>query len=127
MPPAPSTLQDLLRRLVLRLVLLLDAALGARTAWLRLRLAALPENHKRRAVLETEISRLDRARALLADPESYEDPRFRGLVAEVARVRNDPGRRALARRRIYPRLFWRLPDSIPTGAPGLTPRARCTT
>jgi hypothetical protein len=112
MSPAPSLFQRLLRRLVLRLVIVLGGLLGMREVALRARLAVLPEGHKRRAGLEAELARIERARALLDDPEAWEDPRFAGLVAEVARVRNDAGRRALARRRIYPNWFFALPDGV---------------
>ena len=126
MPPTPTPLQDILRRLVLRLVLLLDGLMGLRVAFLRARLATLPPSHRRRAGLEAELARAERVRAILADPDSYDDPRFAGLCAEVARVRNDPGRRALARRRIYPWLFFALPAAraVRTDVLG---RARCTT
>ena len=85
MSSTPTLLQQMLRALVVRLVLLLDGFLGVREVWLRARLAALPEGHKRLA-------------ALLADPASYVDPRFAELIATVARVRNDAGRRAMVRR-----------------------------
>lgn len=128
MSPASSLFRAILRRLLLRLVLLLDAVQAAREGYLRARLAALPEGHRRRAGLMAELAKAERYRALLADEEAWEDPRFAGLVAEVARVRNDPGRRALARRRVYPRWFWLLPVALPVPAATLCARGgRCTT
>ena len=122
-----SILQDLLRRLVLRLVLLLDRRIAGREAWLLARLATMPRDHRHRAALEADLARLRRARAVLDDPESWDDPRFAGLAAQVARVRNDPGRRALARRRIYPWIFFALPAPRPARSAELeAPEGRCT-
>ena len=89
MSPAPSILKQVLRRLVLRLVMLLGGMLGLRAVWLRARVAALPEGHRRRPGLERELARVERARALLDDPEAWEDPRFAGGWWEVHRVRVD--------------------------------------
>ncbi len=126
MSPHPTILQAVLRALVVRLVLLLDGFLGVREAWLRARIAALPEGHKRLAVVLAELGRVERARAVLADPESYEDPRFRGLIATVARVRNDAGRRALVRRCIFVSLWFGLPGALPApGAELEAPEGRC--
>lgn len=121
MPPAPSPFQQALRALVARLVLLLDGCLGARQAWLRARIAALPPTHKRRAPLLAELARAAQARALLADPESHQDPRFRGLIAQVARVRMDAGRRALARRCIHVTPWLALPCPLPAPRAELEP------
>ena len=93
MSPTKSSLRQTLRRLVLRLVMLLDGFLGLRRAWLCARIDALPANHKRRRALERELARLDRACAVLTDPDNHEDLAFRGLLAEIARVRADTGRR----------------------------------
>ena len=118
MPPA---LQAILRRLALRLILMLDAVLGARAA----RLRALPARHARAQA--RALARLDRVRATLADPHLFDDPRMIGCAAEVARVRNDPGRRALPRRRIYPRIRFPLPTARPAPAAELEPpEGRCT-
>ncbi len=99
MSPRPLP-QTLLRRVLARLLLVLGAVLGARGVELRARLDALPQGHRRRARLQAEIRRLARLRALLAEPGVLDDPGFRGKAAEVARVRNDAGRRALPRRRL---------------------------
>ena len=126
MSPA-AALQDLIRRLVLRLVLLLDGLLAHRAARLRARLAANP-NHRLARAMARELARLERVRATLADPHLFDDPRLIGTAAEVARVRNDPGRRALARRRIYPWLFFALPTARPAPCAELeAPEGRCTT
>ena len=134
MSPIPSTrrakaspLQQILRRLVLRLILLLDAMLGDRAARLRARLDARPTHRHARAHAR-ELARLARVRATLADPHLFDDPRMIGCAAEAARVRNDPGRRALARRRIHPNPFFALPKSRPSPRAELEPpEGRCTT
>ncbi|MCX7383417.1 MAG: hypothetical protein NT133_18825 [Alphaproteobacteria bacterium] len=100
MSPRPSIIQCLLLRVVRHMLLVLDAMLGARAVELRARLDALPPGHRRRARLLGEIRRLARVRAMLAEPGLLDDPAFRGKAAEVARVRNDAGRRALERRRL---------------------------
>ncbi len=96
------SLHHLLLCMLRHLLPALVAVLGARAVELRARLAALPAGHRRRARMLGELRRLARWRALLAEPELLDDPAFRGKAAEVARVRNDAGRRALARRWIYP-------------------------
>ena len=124
MSPA-AALQDLIRRLVLRLVLLLDGLLGDRASRLRARLAARPDHRHARA-MERELARIARVRTILEDPHLFDDPRMIGCAAEVARVRNDPGRRALPRRRIHPNLFFALPGAL--SLPGASPLyARSTT
>ena len=99
MSPRPATFQHLLLRVLRHLLLVLDAVFGARVGEMRARLDALPPGDRRRARLLGEIRRLARVRAMLAEPGVLDDPAFRGKAAEVARVRNDAGRRALARRR----------------------------
>ena len=107
MPPRPL-FPHLLLRILRHLLLVLDAVLGARAGELRARLAALPVGHRKRARLEGEMRRLARMRAVLTDPGLLDDAAFRGKAAEVARVRNDAGRRALARRFLYPTRVRRL-------------------
>lgn len=118
MSPRPSPLQTLLLRVLRHLVLVLDGVLGARAAELRSRLDALPPTHRRRARLHVEIRRLARMRAMFADPGLLDDAGFRGKATEVARVRNDAGRRAIPRRRIHPTRY--------RGLSGATPAARTT-
>ena len=127
MTQSPTLFQALLRRLVLRLVLMLDAGLGLRIAFLRLRLAMLPERHKRRRRLEQALARLLRVREILADPETYEDPGIPGLLAEIARVNNDAGRRALVRLYRWPTPPRPIPAPLPGPLVALAPGARCTT
>ena len=98
MPPAPAIFQEILRRLVLRLILLLGCG---RIVGLRARLAAMGEKHRHRPRLETEIARAERYAAQLADPEFWADAGTAGKAAEVARVAGDAGRRAQVRRMIW--------------------------
>lgn len=101
-PSIPAAVEAVLLRMLRQLVLVLGGMLGARAEFLRARRDRLPAGDRRRARLTAELRRLARLRALLADPEVLNDPGFRGTAAEVARVRNDAGRRALARRRLQP-------------------------
>ena len=127
MSPKPSSLQQVLRALVLRLVLLLDGFLGRRAAFLRARLHARPAHRHHRAMTR-ELARLERVRTTLADPHLFDDPRMIGCAAEVARVRNDAGRRARVRRILWGTPPRPIPAAIP--APRATleaPEERCTT
>ena len=92
MPPALFSPQEILRRLVLRLILMVECAVSARG----------------RGRLARELARAERHAALLADPEFWADPRTAGKAAEVARVVGDAGRRALVRRMIWPLRVRRL-------------------
>ena len=106
MPPVPSTLQEILRCLVLRLVLMVESALSGRVAGLWGRLAGMRVGH--RARLERELVKAERYAALLADPAFWADPRAAGKAMEVARVAADAGRLALVRRVIWPRRVRRM-------------------
>ncbi len=119
MSPRPSPFHTLLLRILRHLVLVLDGVLGARAVELRRRHDALPPNHRRRFRLHAEMLRLARMRAMLAEPGVLDDAGFRGKAAEVARVRNDAGRRALPRRRIHPTRYRGLRGAMPA------PRAAC--
>ena len=103
MPPVPSTLQEILRCLVLRLVLMVESALSVRVAGLWGRLAGMRVGHRHRARLERELAKAERYAALLADPAFWADKRAAGKAMEVARVAADAGRLALVRRMIWPR------------------------
>ncbi len=92
MPPAPFSPQEILRRLVLRLILMVESAVSARV----------------RGRLARELARAERHAALLADPDFWADPRTAGKAAEVARVVGDAGRRAWVRRMIWPLRVRRL-------------------
>ena len=49
------------------------------------------------------------------------------MAAEVAQVRNDAGRRALVRRRVYPRWYFALPEARPrAGLPPMLIRSFAT-
>jgi hypothetical protein len=95
----PSLIQRILRGLVLRLVMLLDGLLGVREAVLRARLRRMPAGHRHRRALERDLARLEHCRAVLADPDFFDDARLIGTAAEVARVRADAGRRGWIRLR----------------------------
>ncbi|MCX7384980.1 MAG: hypothetical protein NT133_26975, partial [Alphaproteobacteria bacterium] len=103
MPLVPSTLEEILRCLVLRLVLMVEAALSGRVAGLRGRLAGMRAGHRHRARLARELAKAERYAALMADPGFWADKRAAGKAAEVARVAADAGRRALVRRVVWPR------------------------
>ncbi len=127
MSSAPSPRQTLLTRILRQMLLVLGGLFGARMAILRTRLDALPAGHRRRARIGAEIARLARLRALLAEGDVLDDAAFRGKAAEVARVRNDAGRRSMVRRRIHPTRYILLRTSRP--APGMAarvPGGRCT-
>ncbi len=103
MSSAPFPLQEILRRLVLRLILMVESALSARVAGLRGRLAGMGAGHRHRVRLERELARAERYAAVVADPAFWAEPGVAGRAAEVARVVNDAGRLALVRRMIWPR------------------------
>jgi hypothetical protein len=63
MSPTSSTFQQVLRRLVLRLVLLLDTAMGVRGVAAAAGCVRLPEGHRRRRAIEAELRRIARYRA----------------------------------------------------------------
>lgn len=115
MSPRPSHLQTLLR-LLRHMLAGLCGVLGAREAALRAQHDALPPGHRRRAGLEKELRRITWAQAVLADPDLPADAAFRGKAAEVARVRADAGRRALARRYIHPSPRAQLRGATPAAA-----------
>ena len=102
MSPAPSLLHAVLMLALRHVLLVLDGILGARLAMLRARRDGLPLGHRRRARMAAEMRRLARYLAALADPGLIGDAGFRGKAAEVARVCNDAGRRAVPRRRLSP-------------------------
>ena len=110
MPSAPATPQEILRRLVLRLILILGCVrgVGARILGLRAQLARMGAGHRHRARLERELARAERYRRMLADPDGWADPGMAGKAAEVARVAGDAGRRALVRRVLWPRRVRRM-------------------
>ena len=87
MSSARSLFQEVLRRLVLRLVFMLGGRLAMRAVALRARIAELPEGGRRRVALERELARLERCRAMLADPDFFDDVRLIGTLAEIARIR----------------------------------------
>ena len=121
------SLHRLLLCMLRQLLPALIAVLGARTAELRVRLAALPAGHRRRARMLGELRRLARWRVLLAEPELLDDPAFRGKAAEVARVRNDAGRRALVRRLVHPPRYGLLRRDRPGPRYAwITPGGRCS-
>ncbi len=124
MPPRPSHLQTLLRALR-HLLLVLGGVLGARAAALRARRDALPPGHRRRTGLEKALRRIAWAQEALSDPGLLDDAGFRGKLAEVARVQADAGRRALARRSIFPTPLTRLRGARPV-AQGRPEEGRCT-
>ena len=66
MPPAPFSPQEVLRRFVLRLILMVESALSARV----------------RGRLARELARAEHHAALLADPAFWADPRTAGKAAE---------------------------------------------
>ena len=107
MPPAPATIQEILRRLVLRLILMLGE-MGVQRAGLVARLAGMRQGHRHRARLTRELAKAERYAALMAEPGFWESPEMPGMAAEVARVAADAGRRALVRRVIWPRRVRRL-------------------
>ncbi len=113
MSSAPSPLHTVLNRILRHLLLVLGGLFGARIAFLRARLDALPAGHRRRARIAAEMARLARLTALLAEGDLLEDAAFRGKAAEVARVRNDAGRRAMVRRRIHPTRYGLLRAARP--------------
>ncbi len=125
MTSRPSSFQRLMLRVLRHLVLALDGVLGTRLAALRARLDALPLAHRHRARFAAEIRRLARLRVLLSDPDLLADPGFRGKAAEVARVRNDAGRRAMARRLLYPAPYAGLSGARPEVGYS-TEEGRCT-
>ena len=63
MSPTPSLFQEVLRRLVLRLVVLMGGVLGLRVVLLRARLRGLPAGSRHRAALEADIGRKQSHRA----------------------------------------------------------------
>ncbi len=97
MSPGSFIFQEILRRLVLRLVLMMGE-MGARRAGLVGRLAGMREGHRHRARLVRELAKAERYAALVAEA----DFAWSGKAAEVARVMADAGRRALVRRVIWP-------------------------
>ena len=113
MSSAPSPLHTVLNRILRQMLLVLGGLFGARMAFLRTRLDALPAGHRRRARIGAEIARLARLLALLAEGDVLDDAAFRGKAAEVARVRNDAGRRAMVRRRIHPTRYGLLRAACP--------------
>ena len=114
-PPVPNPLLRVLRHLLM----VLGGMLGARAAFLRARWEILPVGDRRRARVAAEIARLVRLQLLVADGALLDDPAFRGRAAEVARMRNDAGRRAMVRRLVHPTRYGLLRSARP--AP---PRAR---
>lgn len=126
MSSAPPLLHGLLTRLLRQLLLVLAGLFDARVAELHARWAGLPEGHRRRARLKAEIARIARLRALIEAEDLLDDPAFRGKAAEVARVRNDAGRRALVRRRIHPTRYGLLRRDRPgPHRTWVTPGGRC--
>ncbi len=125
MSPRPSIIQCLLLRVVRQMLLVLDAMLGARAMELRAWLDGLPAGHRRRARVLGELRRLARVRAMLAEPGLLDDPAFRGKAAEVARVRNDAGRRALPRRRLSAARYAGMRAAFAV-VPALREEGRCT-
>ena len=121
MPPAPTFLQAFLRGLVLRLVVLFGGALARRAAFLRARIATRGPTHRHHRARTAELARLERVRAVLADPTLFDDPRMIGCAAEAARVRNDVGRRAHARQNFGVSPFFTLPAARPAPSPGREP------
>ena len=107
MSPGSFIFQEILRRLVLRLVLMMGE-MGARRAGLVGRLAGMREGHRHRARLERELAKAERYAALVAEPAFWEGPEMAGMAAEVARVAGDAGRRALVRRVVWPGRLRRL-------------------
>ena len=113
MPSAPFPLHSVLNLILWRMLLVLGGLFGARIAGLRMRRDALPAGDRRRARIAAEMARLARLRALLAEGDVLDDAVFRGRAAEVARVRNDAGRRAMVRRRIHPTRYMLLRAARP--------------
>ncbi len=127
MSSAPPLLRNLLAQLLRHLLLVLAGLLGARMDSLRAMQAALPAGHRRRARFAAEIARLVRLRALLAEEDLLNDPGFLGKAAEVARMRNDAGRRALVRRRVHPTRYGLLRSARPAPPRAWhTPGGRCS-
>lgn len=102
MSPVSAILLTLLRHVALRLALMLGGVLALREARMRARLAGMPAGHRHRARLLRELAKMGRVRVLLADPEFLADVRTIGKAAEVARCVADAGRRAVARRMLWP-------------------------
>lgn len=115
MPPAPATFQEILRRLVLRLILMLGCVrvLELRVMVLRARLARMGAGHRHRARLEKEYAMAEHYAALLAEPDFWADPGMAGKAAEVARVVGDAGRCALVRRIIWWTRVQHRPGAVP--------------
>lgn len=107
MSPGSSIFQEILRRLVLRLVLMMGD-IAVRRAGLAGRLAGMREGHRHRARLMRELAKAERYAALQAEPAFWQGPEMAGMAAEMARVAGDAGRRALARRVVWPRPVRRL-------------------
>ncbi len=127
MSSAPALLRNLLAHLLRHLLPVLAGLLDARMEFLRARRAALPAGHRRRARFGAEMARLARLRALLAEGDLLDDPGFLGRAAEVARMRNDAGRRALVRRLVHPTRYLLLRSARPAPQRAwLTPGGRCS-
>lgn len=127
MSSAPLPLHSVLNRILRHMLLVLGGLLGARVAVLRARRAALPAGHRRRARIGAEMARLARLQALLAEGDVLEDAAFRGKAAEVTRVRNDAGRRAMVRRLIHPTRYGLLRAARPVPPEASrVPGGRCT-
>lgn len=102
MPSVPSTFQEILRSLVLRLILMVESALSRRIAGLRRRVAAVGEGDRHHLRLSRELAKAERYEAILADPGFWDDLRIVGKATEIARVVRDAGRRALVRCYMWP-------------------------
>ena len=89
------------------------------------------EGSRRRVWLERDLARLEGLLEWLEDPETYDDPVNRWMIAEAAARGGDPGRRAWIRWRwIYGwgcRSWRRMPLWAREGAEGalLVARSRC--
>lgn len=108
MSPVPFTFQEILRRLVLRLVLMVDCAVSRRMAGLRGRLASMGAGHRHRRRVTRALAQAERSAAILADPAFWADARTVGKAMEVARIVRDAGRRAYVRCVIWPTRVRRL-------------------
>lgn len=127
MSSTPSPLPNLLMRVLRHLLMVLGGVLGARVAFLRARWERLPVGDRRRARVAAEIARVVRLQKLVADGDLLDDPAFRGRAAEVARMRNDAGRRAMVRLMVHPTRYGLLRRARP--APARVPHVlygRCT-